>query len=84
MNTNAFISIEKISQLIVDEGQFDKKILPRKIQELTKEFNIKYDPVYGYRMEMDACPRLSWPYSRRPRGMGCWMSRRQPRLSLLA
>jgi methylamine--corrinoid protein Co-methyltransferase len=29
---------------IVDEGQFDKKILPRKIQELTKEFNIKYNP----------------------------------------
>ena len=29
---------------IVDEGQFDKRILPRKIQELTKEFNVKYNP----------------------------------------
>lgn len=29
---------------MMDEGYFDKKFLPRKIQELVKEYNIKYNP----------------------------------------
>ena len=29
---------------IVDEGQFDKRILPTKIQELVREFDVKYNP----------------------------------------
>lgn len=29
---------------IMDEGQFDKKILPRKLRELSKEYDIRYNP----------------------------------------
>jgi methylamine--corrinoid protein Co-methyltransferase len=43
---------------IVDEGQFDKRILPKKIQELVKEYDVKYCPDEPIPMDDDLANRV--------------------------